>query len=116
MTNRSPPKGHEPRDAILSDLFNSRISAQVAAERLASLTLEDADGVESGLSVTWATIMIAAYDSPGLEHLEKLKDLLVSMAKLSPPKDESGNALSFYGLSMWSESYWSLVAVHIHLY
>lgn len=97
MADRSPPEGHERRAKLLEAHFTGRISASDAAERLASLSLEE--NPEAGLSCTWASITLVARESD--EHLEKLADVLVNMSRLPAAKDANGHPLMMYGMRVW---------------
>ena len=99
MPSREPPDGHEEREAVVADLFAGVISAKTAAERLASISLQGKP--ESGLNVTWASILYIAQDSS--DHLMELVSLLLNMANLPAPKDDNGKPLVIYGLRVWSK-------------
>ncbi len=100
MASRSPPDGYERRLTILADHFADRTTSKDAAERLASLTLEEKP--ETGLNMTWGSIITIARESG--HHLEKLANVLVEMTKLPPAKDENGEQLMLYGLRIWGQS------------
>ena len=101
MSDRSLPDGHEDRSGVLAGLFNDTISAQTAAERLASLTADD-DSFEGGLNVTWGTIIVIARKA-SYDDLEKLATMLADMASLPAMVSENGQQLWLHGLRVWSE-------------
>jgi hypothetical protein len=89
------------REVILQSLYSGEISPQVAAERLALETLKG-DKLESGLMDTWGTILREAYESTN--NHQTLVELLATIAKLPPAKDDQGNQLKIYDIRVWGES------------
>ena len=100
MANQTAPRGREFHNAVLDDLFKDKISADDAARKLASLTL--ATDTEAGLKGTWETTMIAIRDPS--KDLEKLGELLVSMADLPDATDGQGNSIIVSDMKVWSTS------------
>ena len=86
------------RGTMLDDLYSGSISVQVAAERLASLSLAEGD-LYSALGDTWSVILGDVIRT--INHHDILAELLVAVANLPPAKDEQGNQLTIYDLRVW---------------
>lgn len=85
---------NERRD-ILQSRFGGVISIHTAAERLASLSLEDTS-TEQGLLRTWRVVIRNAKETA--EHHQQLSELLVAISLLPPAQDAGGNQLLIHNL------------------
>ena len=102
MDESTGPSGRQAeRRGILQSLFGGLISLQLAAEQLASLSLEE-NGIESGIYRTWQAIVGDAKETT--DHHETLSELLVSISRLPPAEDQEGNQLMQYDLRIWGKS------------
>ena len=90
----------EGREEVLQYLITGHISSQVAADRLASISVSDPSDYETGLGRTWRALFIAARVIP--EGQEKLIDLLTCISKSSPPEKEEAEHPTLAGRA-WSD-------------
>lgn len=91
-------RGRSEQDEILWRFQAGLISAQTAAEMLASAAL--AGDPEHGVYRTWEPIMQAIRDSSD-ERQTMLVDLLVHMANLPPAEDSDGDQLEAHDMLLW---------------
>ncbi|KAJ6137196.1 hypothetical protein N7471_003682 [Penicillium samsonianum] len=89
------------RFAILQDLFSDSISAQKAAEYLASISLADDSDPEGGITSLWSLIFKCAYDFP--EHHVKLVTVLVQLSKLPNAKTSNGDSILLHDMQVWKD-------------
>ena len=89
------------RLAILQDLFSDSISAQQAAEHLASISLADDSDLEGGITSLWSLIFKCAYNFP--DHHDKLVNVLVQLSKLPNAKTSKGNSIVLYDMQVWKD-------------
>ena len=99
MTDRGDltDEGVAERFEILQDFFSGTLPIQSAAEKLAQNSFYP----EQTLELTWTAIILAARRVP--EHQGKLVEFLVTLSELQPPKDEEGNELIIYDMSVWKD-------------
>ncbi|CDM38198.1 hypothetical protein DTO013E5_8639 [Penicillium roqueforti] len=89
------------RLAILQDLFSDSVSAQHAAEHLASISLADESDLEGGITSLWSLIFKCAYNFP--EHHDKLVNVLVQLSKLPNAKKSNGDSIVLYDMQVWKD-------------
>ncbi|KAJ5117119.1 Protein of unknown function DUF3632 [Penicillium atrosanguineum] len=89
------------RFAVLQDLFNGSISAQEAAENLASISLSTDPEPEGGVTRLWSLIVNCGYTFPG--HHDKLVDTLVQLSRLPDAKTASGGLVLLYDMRIWKD-------------
>ncbi|KAJ5493750.1 hypothetical protein N7463_009837 [Penicillium fimorum] len=90
-----------PRFAILQDLFSDNVSAQQAADYLASISLANDSDLEGGISSLWSLIFKCAYEFP--EQHDKLINLLVKLSKLPDAKVPNGDSIMLYDMQVWKD-------------
>ncbi|OQE40924.1 hypothetical protein PENCOP_c005G02385 [Penicillium coprophilum] len=90
-----------PRFAILQDLFNDGVSAQKAAEYLASISLANDSGPEGGITSLWSLVFKCAYKFP--EHHDKLVNMLVQLSKLPDAKTSNGDSIVLHDMQVWKD-------------
>ncbi|KAJ5970270.1 uncharacterized protein N7479_000188 [Penicillium vulpinum] len=90
-----------PQLAILEDLFSDSVSAQQAAEYLASISLADDLEPEGGITSLWRLIFKCAYKFP--EHHDKLANMLVRLSKLPNAKSSNGESILLYNMQVWKD-------------
>ncbi|CAG8199396.1 unnamed protein product [Penicillium nalgiovense] len=90
-----------PQLAILQDLFSNNVSAEQAAEYLASISLEDESDPEGGITSLWSLIFKCAYKYP--EHHDKLVNVLVQLSKLPNAKTSNGEPILLYDMQVWKD-------------
>ncbi|KAJ5769899.1 uncharacterized protein N7511_001950 [Penicillium nucicola] len=91
---------HTAELAVLKDLFSDKISAQNAAESLASIQLSSTD-LESNVSSLWSFIIKCAYEFP--DHQPQLVDSLVQLSKLPDAKAPNGDPIRLYDMCVWKD-------------
>ncbi len=110
MDEPLPPPGlppeHEDDDSgergiVLQSLYSGRITLRLAAERLASLSLEG-DDLGAGLLDTWSVIHWDAEHSAAYHQI--LSELLATIASLPPARDDEGNQLTINNNRIWGKS------------
>ncbi|KAJ5131441.1 uncharacterized protein N7515_007480 [Penicillium bovifimosum] len=89
------------RLAILHDLFSDSISAQKAAEHLASISLANEEEPEEGITSLWKLIIKCAYELP--QQHDKIVDVLVQLSKLPDAKTSSGEPILLYEKQVWKD-------------
>ncbi|KAF1345664.1 hypothetical protein BDV97DRAFT_371710 [Delphinella strobiligena] len=91
----------ESRLVILQNAFTNDLSTQVAAEKLAAVSLSDDTTVEGCVGQLWAIITGLAYNFP--EHQDKLAEILVSISRLPGAKTDQGEPLILHKQYVWKD-------------
>jgi hypothetical protein len=92
---------HAAEFTVLKNLFGNYISAQDAADNLATIQLSNTTDPESNLASLWAFIITCAYEFP--EHQPRLVDTLVQLSKLEDAKTANGDLILVHDMQVWKD-------------